>query len=218
MDSNQEIKQFIDDMPDDFGFSKSDAKYISRYDGCPIPDFGIISLVQSMVKEIYPSIERTYFDGTNVRALCFGYGSDMVLSNTQTIVASYQDDYYCFRVTQGVHYDKVVTGDHSVLFRNLADYFIDFKGNNKTYDVVITFPTETIYHKIDADTKFSALSSFVYYTLRGVYFIKPKGVVFSVVPSEYVNEIISNKGLIESENAKIEIFNQSDCAIIKITK
>jgi hypothetical protein len=226
MDLTGEIKQFIDDMPDDYGFSKDDAKYISRYTGCPIPPFAYITKIQEMVKEHFPFICMKGYRGEDVRALCFGFGSDRVLSNTNAIITSYQDDYYCFRVTQGVHYDKVVQGEHSVSFRNLADYFIDFKGNNKRYDVVVTFPkdegeffaTETTYHEIDADERFSKLSSCAYYTLRGVFFMKPKGILFSIVPSEYVNEIESNKHLISSENVKVTSDNDGDYAIIKIIK
>lgn len=218
MNLTEQIKQFIDDMPDDYGFSKDDAKYISRYDGCPVPPFALISLIQASVKQHFPFITMSYFSGENIRALCYGYGSDMVLSNTKSIITSYQDDYYCFRVTQGVHYDKVVEGEHSVAFRNLADYFIGYKGNNKTYDIVITFPKETIYHKIDADSRFASLSSFAYYALRGAFFIKKGGVLFSLVPVQYVQEIESNKNLLKELNVNISITKEGDYAIVKITK
>jgi len=218
MDLTQQIKQFIDDMPDDYGFSKDDAKYISRYQGCPLPPFAYISLIQSKVLEHFPFLEMRYKGGDNTRALCYGYGSDMVLSNTNAIITSYQDNYYCFRVTQGVHYDKVSQGDHSVAFRTLANYFIEYRGNNKQYDIVIVFPQDTIYHKIDSDAMFSNLSSYAYYTLRGAFFLKPKGVLFAIVPIEYSSEIKSNESLISSEGAKMTITNDGDYAIIKITK
>jgi len=219
MDTNQEIRQFIDDMPDDYGFSKDDAKYISRYDGCPLPPFAYISLIETYLKKHFPFISMKFHGGEFVRALCYGYGSDMVLSNTNAVITSYQDDYYCFRVSQGIHYDKVVEGEHYIAFRNLADYFIEYKGNNKTYDIVITFPQDTIYHKIDSDAMFSNLSAYAYYSLRGAFFLKPKGVLFSVVPSEYAHEIKSNENLISSLNATLTITDVDDeYAIVKIMK
>lgn len=217
---NDKIRQFLDDMPDVAGFSKDDAKYISQYTGCSVPEHAIIVQCQEIIKEKFPFITLDFQTGVLPKALCYGYGSDRVVSNTNAIITSYQEDYYCFRVTQAVHYDKVVSGDHSVTFRNLADYFANYKGNNLKYDIVVVFPQNTDYHSI-VDKSHKDTSSFAYYTLAGAYFLKQNGILISVVPNSYFKEIHEYFNGFEYKEGKFnseKIGNNHDYSIIKITK
>lgn len=213
---NKEIKQFIDEMPDDYGFSKDDAKYIAGYTDCQVPPFVFNTLILDLVKEHYPYIDMVT-NSESIRALCYGYGSLAVLSNTNAIIKSYQEDYYCYRVTQALHYNAVANGEQSVTFRNMADYFTNYQGNNQKYNVVIVFPHETEYHRIDKYTRFAKLSSFAYYTFRGSFFLRDSGVLVSIVPKEYGQEILSNKDLLQ-KGSTITVHYEGDYAIVKITK
>lgn len=220
---NDKIRQFLDDLPDVAGFSKDDARYISQYTGCSVPEHAIIVQCQEMIKEKFPFIHLDFPTGTGHKALCYGYGSDRVLSNTKAVITSYQEDYYCYRVTQAVHYDKVVTGDHSVVFRNLADYFTNYKGNNLKYDIVVVFPHSTEYHRIDTNKAFAELNSFIYYTLRAEHFLKEGGILISVIPKIFEKTI---KNLSPLELTPVSHFvpmqfsvkESGEYAIIKLTK
>ena len=218
MNLDKEIKQFIDDIPDDYGFSKDDAKYISGYTGCELPPFVYNSFIQDFIKKEYPFINLFPSTSEPVNALCYGYGSLAVLSNTNCVIKCYQEDYYCFRVTQAQHYNEVSTGEQSVTFRNMATYFTNYKGNNHKYNIVVVFPHKTEYQKVDSNPAFANLSSYAYYTLRGAYFLKPDGILVALVPKQYAYEIKSNEGLIAELNATLTITEEGDYAIIQIKK
>lgn len=212
---DKEIEKFIDNMPDGYVFSLDDAKYILGYSGCEAPPFVFNKYIQDEISEHFPSI-NILTNSESIRALCYGYGSSVVLANTNAVIKSWQEDYYCFRVTQGLHYDKMITGDIEVIFRNMADYFADYKGNNIKYNVVIVFPHKTEYHKkVDTNNRFSDLSSFAYYTLRGTFFLLKGGVLVSLVPKIFGQEILENKDLLPNNN-NITVTYEGDYAVIKI--
>ena len=100
----------------------------------------------------------------------------------------------------------------------MADYFTNYKGNNLKFNLVLVTPDYSSYHEIDSDAIFRDMNSFAYYTMRGFYFLRPGGVLYSVVPSRFDQRIRDGmfKLQTDSAGAKINIIRANDYSIIQI--
>lgn len=224
MITDELIRQFIDNLNEDYTFSETDIKYISNYSGCkpPVPDHAV-KKVKEIIIDRFPSLgdDEMIDDMSAVSVLVSGFGADKILCKKENYSSddafdetSFQNEYYCYAIARALNQKKWTNGTYKIRFRDMADYFTNYKGNNLKYNLVLVTPDYTNYHHIDSDARFRNMSSFAYYTLRGFFFARPGGVVYSVVPSKYDQEIRDGVELLG--NAKLNIIKSSDYSIISI--
>lgn len=209
--TDKEIIEFINNLPDDFSFSEGDITYLSNFRGCepPVPP-SVISKMREAITGIFSFFfeEDPFGDNRNVNVLAVGYGADKILKDNMVNTTSFQSEYYCTVVARALNQKKFIDGTYKVRFRDLADYFTNYKGNNLKYNLVVITPDITHYHEIDSDYHFKNMNSFTYYTLRGFYFVRPGGVLFSVIPTKYEQSI--RDGMQYLDNAKLGIKQVND--------
>lgn len=217
MITDELIKQFIDGLPEDYTFSESDIKYISNYSGCkpPVPDYAV-KKVKEILTDRFISLydEDSISEVNTLNVLAYGFGADKILCGNTVNETSFQNQFYCYAIARALNQKKFLNGTYKLRFRDLADYFTNYKGNNLKYNLVLVTPDYTNYHHIDSDLRFRDLSPFAYYTLRGFFFTRPGGVVYSIIPSKYDQEIRDNMELLE--NSKLNIIKSNDYSIIQI--
>ncbi len=217
MITDELVKQFIDGLPEDYNFSDADIKYISNYSGCKptVPDYAV-KKTKDVITDKFPSLfdQDEISEVNTLNVLVSGFGADKILCGNTVNETSFQNHFYCHAISRALNQKKFLDGTYKLRFRDIADYFTNYKGNNLKYNLVLITPDYSSYHHIDADYSFRNMSGFAYYTLRGFFFLRPGGVLYSVVPGRYEQEIRNNFELLE--NAKLNIIKANDYSIIQI--
>lgn len=221
-EQDQKIKDFLDQIPAEYTFNADEITYLKQYSGCeiPIPDAVILKL-REMIKKRMPSI----FDETQVNfpsmtpkhILTIGLGAEKVVEGNYCTVTSFLNDYYCYMASKGMYQEKIRDGSYRIKFRNLADYFTNYQGNNIKYSAVVVIPEKTGYHRMDIDHNFALIDPYIYYVLRGYFFTRPGGAVFAAIP-KMCREIMEKKKELLGENAKMEILALGDYCLVQIDK
>ena len=220
---DKKIEQFLEEISDNYTFSDDDIAYLKQYSGC---DVGLSDNVISKLREIVMKRMPSVFDETTVNfpslkpkhLLAVGYGADKVLAGNYATVTAFQADYYCYMASQGINQEKIKEGSYRLKFRNLADFFTNYKGNNIKYSAVVVMPIKSAYHRMDTDSNYAFADSYVYYVLRGYLFTKTGGTLFAAIPQSSKNAFLASIKPFELGNVEIDITMVENYLLVRIEK
>jgi hypothetical protein len=194
---NAEIRRYIDELPDNHNFGEYDINYLGRYTGC-IDAFiskRLIDQAWHFLKGKFTSLELgTDIDNpypVSVMHTNSGGGYILRYAPKNAVLTAYNNDYYCYVISKALFSKQENRDNFEAVFGDISEYFIGkYHGDNIKYDIVFAQPDkESNYYEIDDDRKYSSLNPFLYYTLRGMFFLKNGGWLCSILPKSEADKL-----------------------------
>tara|TARA_R110002012_G_scaffold299718_1_gene498952 strand:- start:308 stop:1042 length:735 start_codon:yes stop_codon:yes gene_type:complete len=202
MNTNEQIRKFIDTNYNDFVATYNNTKFLHNYTGCndyKLSDDLIESTWDYIIKEIFPTAKTGITSENPNYIKCLhtnsGAGKFLELAPLHLAITSFNTDKYCSFITDAVCNDRASKNLYTSYVRDLADYFVaTFIGDNEKYNIVITQPfdskkdkvteDEINYNEIDYNTEYSKMPPLEYYPKRALEFLFDGGILCVVVGSK----------------------------------
>lgn len=193
---DDEIRQYIDALSENWVFTDYDKNYFSRYCGCEDGRVSkkLIDFVWAYLKTRHPQLSNSMaFDDTNANTVYMlhtnlGAGNTLKTAPQRNLhVTALNNNYYCHIISKGLFAEREKQEMFVRKFMDISEYFItDFIGDNNKYDIVITQPVldEEYYKSVEKDTTYSGRCPCHYYTLRSSFFLKTGGCLISIMPHD----------------------------------
>tara|TARA_R110001632_G_scaffold109391_3_gene219625 strand:- start:3486 stop:4220 length:735 start_codon:yes stop_codon:yes gene_type:complete len=199
MNTNEQIKKFIDTSYDDFVPTYNNIQFLHNYTGCNdyrLSNILIKSTWDYIVSEIFPTSKSGITSENPNYIKCLhtnsGAGKFLELAPQYLDITSFNTDKYCSFITDAVCNDRASKNLYNSYIRDLSDYFVaTFIGDNDKYNIVITQPfdskkdkvteDEINYNEIDYNTEYSKMPPLEYYPKRAAEFLYDGGILCVVV-------------------------------------
>ena len=217
MNTNDQIRKFIDTNSEDFVATFENIQFLHNYTGCNdyrLPS-SLIEHTWEYIHNFFPTAKTGITSDQPNYVKCLhtnsGAGKFLELSPKHLDITSFNIDRYCSFITDAVCDDRAYKNLYISYVRDIADYFVaGFVGNNNKYNIVITQPfdskrdkvteDEINYNEIDYNTDYAKMPPVIYYPKRAINFLYEGGLLCVVVGGK--NDIEVKKSLRDDERVE----------------
>lgn len=208
---NKTVESIIDTMRGDdaFEISSYELGLFERYDNCfdkNISNVAYNFIFEKLLKESFgfgfENEFSTNFLVKNLSCLITNTGSGKIFNSIPKLlsVEGFNNEYYCYRVTEILHKQKIKQKYLTINFGDLSEFF----ANENIYpepkhDLIIVQcdNASDYYKKVDKNSVYNNLSCELYYSARSSFLLNEDGILV----------VLGDKKNIDSDEFKRTLFN-----------
>ena len=196
--NNNNIKNTIASLPEDYYANEREVAYFSTYDECD--DY---FLPEDLIEKIWGWVNAHYYNlefigdrdvGGDVSILASNSGAGRLLlpAPKNAVITAYNLDYTCLKITDFVCQKRAEEGRYFSKNRDISQYFaLKNTNSSRKYDIVITQPGQNykFYEGVDFEKDMQELSPAEYYSQRAMHFVDEGGVLILICGKKEVEKI-----------------------------